>query len=187
MATYDLELPTGETVGFVFLRKYPNLDHMIYLQGVRSGGLDDTSLVAQAYKNMAPIYAGQLAGVVGNLEPRFDAVVAPPSKRSDIDVYRNAVVERTGARDLTSGFSRKGKASAATASSLNEMIEEFDYAALGGESEIKSLLIVDESVASGKTYAAVLHHLREAGLMRDCKITVAAAAWLTESKQTSIT
>ena len=177
MANHDLELPTGETVSFVFLRKYPNLGDMIYLQSVRSGKLDHTSLVAQSYKSMAKIYARQLARAVVNIELRFDAVV-PPSKRSDVDVYRNAVVERLGVRDMTNGFSRKGMASAATASSVSEMIEEFDYVAFDGESEIKSLLIVDESVASGKTYAAVLHHLREAGLTRDCKITVATAAWL---------
>lgn len=178
MANHDLELPTGETVSFVFLRKYPNLGDMIYLQSVRSGKLDHTSLVAQSYKSMAKIYARQLARAVVNIELRFDAVVVPPSKRSGVDVYRNAVVERLGVRDMTNGFSRKGMASAATASSVSEMIEEFDYVAFDGESEIKSLLIVDELVASGKTYAAVLHHLREAGLTRDCKITVATAAWL---------
>ncbi|MCC3243803.1 phosphoribosyltransferase [Methylocystis sp. WRRC1] len=42
------------------------------------------------------------------------------------------------------------------------------------------MLIVDESVASGKTVAAVLEHLRHAGLPGDCKIMVAAPAWLKE-------
>ena len=73
-------------------------------------------------------------------------------------------------------------ARAATASSVSDMVEEFNYKAGGDEVEIESLLIVDEFVASGKTCAAVLHHLRAVRLKEKCKITVAAAAWLTEGK-----
>ena len=150
---------------------------MIYLQSVRSGRLNDSSLVAQSYGNMAQIYAGQLATELRNLQRRFDAVVAPPSNRSDGNVYRNSIIAETGARDITDRFSRKGMARAATASSVSDMVEEFNYKAGGDEAEIESLLIVDESVASGKTCAAVLHHLRTVRLKEKCKITVAAAAW----------
>jgi orotate phosphoribosyltransferase-like protein len=52
----------------------------------------------------------------------------------------------------------------------------------GGECGIKSLLIVDESVSSGRTIAAVLAHLRRAGLPKDCIVYVAAAAWLVDKK-----
>lgn len=151
---------------------------MIYLQSVRSGRVAETSLVAQSYKHMAPFYAIQLAKAVEKMGLQLDAVVSPPSNRSDAAVYRRAVVKQTGALDMTDGFSRKGKVRAAAASSMSEMIEEFEYKTLGRELEIKSLLIVDELAASGKTCAALLHQLRGAGLTTDCKIAVAVAAWL---------
>ena len=44
--------------------------------------------------------------------------------------------------------------------------------------EFKSLVIVDESLASGRTVAAMLHHLRQAGLPKDCVVYVAVAAYL---------
>jgi uracil phosphoribosyltransferase len=180
MPTADLALPTGEKVRLVFLRKYPNLGDMIYLQSSRSGRMKDDSAAAQSYKNMATIYAGQLAATVTNRTATFDALIAAPSSRHDTDVYRDAIVLSSGLRDLTTGFSRKGKIKAATAKSVEEVINEFDYAPTGSEAKIKSLLIVDESVASGKTLAAVLHHLRKAGLSKDCQITVVVAAWLVE-------
>ena len=56
------------------------------------------------------------------------------------------------------------------------MIEELDYEADGKEHEIKSLLIVDETVADGKTAAAMLHHLRMHGLSEGAEVTLVAWA-----------
>jgi hypothetical protein len=44
-------------------------------------------------------------------------------------------------------------------SSVEEIVDEFDCQSAGDESEIKSLLVVDESLASGRTVAALLDHL----------------------------
>ena len=173
----DLTLPTGETVRFVFLRKWPKLGEMIYLQSIRSGRIEDGSLTAQAYRAMAPTFARQLAAEVHN-GTQFDAVVSPRSSRADAVVYRETILRDSNVPDVTGRFSRKNKVNAATASSLDEVIDEFVYVPNGIEAGIKSLLIVDDSVASGNTIAAVLHHLREAGLPNDCAITVAAPAWL---------
>jgi uracil phosphoribosyltransferase len=85
-------------------------------------------------------------------------------------------------RDLTARFSRNGKIRAAAASSVEEVRDEFNYQSVGDESEIKSLLIIDESLASGRTVAAVLDHLRSVGLPKDCIIYVAVAAWLIEKR-----
>lgn len=173
MPVAQLELPTGETLEIVYLRKLPDLGDLIYLHSVRTGRV--TEPVEKLYKTMAPFHAGRLAQSV---TPSFDAIVSPPSERADAEVYRNALIGKPGALDLTDRFSRKGNVKASTASSIQEVVDEFDYAAQGDESEINSLLIVDESVASGKTVAAVLEHLRRAGLPGDCKIMVAAPAWL---------
>lgn len=173
----DLTLPTGETVKFVFLRKLSDLGDMIYLQSIRSGGIKDDSPIATAYRNMAWLFASRLAAQVQN-GAQFDAVVSPPSKRADADIYRETILRQAEVPDLTGGFSRKGKVSAATASTVNDVVDEFDYKPYGSEAGIKALLIVDDSVASGTTIAAVLRHLREAGLPENCVITVAAPAWL---------
>jgi hypothetical protein len=171
-----LELPTGETLEIVYLRKLPDLGDLIYLHSIRTGRV--TEAVEKLYKTMAPFYAGRLAQSVVQVKPSFDAIVSPPSERADADLYRNALIELTGARDLSERFSRKGKVKASTASSVQEVIDEFDYAAQGDEPKINSLMIADESVASGATVVAVLVHLRRAGLREDCKIMVSAPAWL---------
>ena len=177
MPSADLKLPNAESVPLFFLRKWNNLGPMIYLQSVRSGRLSKDLLLPQEYKTMAPIYANHLVAAFGNTST-FDAVVSPPSGRDDAQVYRLALLTKFAARDLTKGFSRKNLTRAATACSLAEMVDEFEYKAEGGESELRSLLVVDEFVASGSTIASVLHHLRKAGLSKDCKITAAVAAWL---------
>jgi hypothetical protein len=182
MAAEQLTLPTDENVHLVYLRKWPNLGDMIYLQAVRSSRMKEDSSAAQSYKAMAFNYARQLADLLKHEIPEFDTVVSPPSKRMDADVYRNEILRRVSARDLTPRFSRRGAISAAASSSVQEVINEFGYQPAGDESEIKSLVIVDESVASGRTIAAALYHLRKAGLTKDCTIFVATAAWLVEKK-----
>lgn len=171
-----LELPTDETLDLVYLHKLPELHDLIYLHSVRTGRASEE--MAIRYKAMAPIYAARLAQSAIQEKPHFDAIVSPPSERADADVYRNDLIGRTEALDLTERFSRKGKVKASTASSAQEIIDEFDYAPQGDEHKIRSLLIVDESVASGKTIVAVLEHLRRAGLPENCNIMVAAPAWL---------
>jgi hypothetical protein len=101
MATAQLTLPTNEEVHLVYLRKWPHLDDMIYLQAVRSGRMREDSLAAQHYKAMARTHAGTLAELVKDNGPAFDAVVSPPSKRCDAAMYRNAIVGSPGSRDLT--------------------------------------------------------------------------------------
>jgi Phosphoribosyl transferase domain len=176
-------LPTNEKVHLVYLRKWPNLGDMIYLQAVRSGRMAGNSPAAQTYKAMARTHARKLAKLVKDKVPAFDALVSPPSKRSDAAVYRNEIVRPAGSRDLTARFSRKGKINAADVSSVEEVVNEFDYQSAGDESDTKSLLIVDESLASGRTVVAVLDHLRRAGLSKNCIVYVAVAAWLIHSKQ----
>jgi pyrimidine operon attenuation protein/uracil phosphoribosyltransferase len=152
------------------------------LQAVRSGRLAEGSATAQTYKSMERFHASSLAKMVKHSVPEFDTVVSPPSKRSDADVYRNEIVTRAGSRDLTARFSRKGKINAANASSFEEVVDEFEYQFGGDETETKSLLIVDESFASGRTVASVLDHLRKAGLPGDCAVYVAVAAWLVDER-----
>jgi hypothetical protein len=75
-------------------------------------------------------------------------------------------------------FSRRHQVLAAMAPPLQALINEFQYVPFDNETTFDSLLIVDESVASGLTIAASLDHLRRHSLKRSCRITVAAHAWL---------
>lgn len=180
-----LELPSGETVRFVYLRKFPNLDDMIYLQSARSGLLDDSSITAQGYRNMAPHYARQLADAIASCGLAFDAVVVAPSQRQDVAPYIAEISDRMGLPDLSAGFARRGNVKAATAASVEEVVAEFGYQPNGAEANIRSLLIVDDSVATGKTISAMLYHLRKAGLSQDCDATVAAPAWIKQSSNSA--
>jgi hypothetical protein len=81
------------------------------------------------------------------------------------------------AHDLTPNFSRKRKVKVGhNDTTLEQAIDEMIYTRDGTESGAKSLLIIDESIASGKTVAAVLHHLRIAGLSKECRVVVVAWA-----------
>ncbi len=76
---------------------------------------------------------------------------------------------------LVASLRGPGAAAADNDTTLDQVIEEYVYAPTGSEPTTKSLLILDETVGSGKTAAAILHHLRAAGLPSDCKVTIATA------------
>ena len=167
--------PTGEKLTLIYGAKHPGRG-TTYLNAARMGPVDEKSNMAVEYHAMESVYGLQLAQVEGEV-PDFDAVVSPPSSRPDANPYRNAALRGRSAHDLTPNFSRKGKVKVGhNDTTLEQAIDEMIYTRDGTESGVKSLLIVDESIASGKTVAAVLHHLRTAGLSKECKVTVVAWA-----------
>jgi hypothetical protein len=175
MPSEDIELAAGKQVRFFYLWKWPNVCDMICLQSIRSGLMTEEHDLAKTYHRYERYYARDLAVLLKNLN--FDAIVSPPSTHPDVKVYLKALRKRK-ILDLSGRFSRNGITKAATADFLRDLIDEFKYSASGDESKIKSLLIVDDLVASGNTIAAVLDHLEKAGLPDDCQITVAAPVWL---------
>lgn len=171
-------LPTGETVKRIYGVRHPG-EGTTYLNAVRATKVDEASGMASEYRAMKPFYGRRLAEEVKRETPDFDAVLSPPSNRQDAVPYRDGILSDTKARDLTGNFSRHGKIKAADdKATVQDVIGEFIYKPDGSEGSIKSLLIVDESTASGKTVAAVLHHLRAAGLPETCSITIAVWARL---------
>jgi predicted amidophosphoribosyltransferase len=176
MPTSELTLPTGEKVRLIYGAKHPEKG-TAYLNAVRMGLVDKLANLAAEYRGMEKIYALRLAAQIKAETIAFDAVVSPPSSREDATPYREAVLQVGRAQDRTANFSRKNKVKIGhNDTTLAQAIDELIYKPDGTEAGIKSLLIVDESVASGKTVAAVLHHLREAGLPKDCKVIVCAWA-----------
>jgi hypothetical protein len=169
----EFELPTGEKVSLIYGAQHPGRGTS-FPQGVRAGAYDDNSAEALAHRNMLWVYQRDLTALVRQELPSFDAIVTPPSCRQDADPYRSAIAEDQNAMDLTSGFTRLNKYKAGDSNTtVEDMVMEFVYKGSGKEAEIKELLIVDESISSGKTVAAMLVRLREAGLPEDCRITVA--------------
>ena len=175
MASDQFRLPNGRTVLRVFGVRHPG-DGSVYLNGVRMGAVKEKDTIAIEYHNMKQIYALRLANEVANMGATFDAVVTPPSSRDDVNVYRNAILRHICAREL-SGFTRKGAIKAGeNGTALADVIDEFEYAPDGQEREIRSLLIIDDIAAKGKTTAAILEHLYRNGMPEDAQIMLAVWA-----------
>jgi predicted amidophosphoribosyltransferase len=102
-------------------------------------------------------------------------MVSPPSGRLDSAAYGKAILRQRTIPDLSSNFSRKNLISAATSQSLDEVINEFSFGGYDAIADIKSILIYDDVFGRGRTIAAIIHHLHQAGLSKDCCITAAVA------------
>jgi hypothetical protein len=104
----EFELPTGAKVTLIYGAQHPGRGTG-FLQGVRTGIYNDSSVEALANRNMLWVYQRDLAALVGQELPSFDAIVSPPSCRQDADPYRSAIAEGQKAMDLTPFFTRKNK------------------------------------------------------------------------------
>jgi predicted amidophosphoribosyltransferase len=178
MPLADLVLPTGESVSLAYLRKGPTyLGELTALQGLRSGHVSPDSLVALEYQNLARLYGLRLSQEV---RERFDAIVTPPSTHSRVAPYL-AALRRVADVDLSDGFRRHRETRSAEGCELGELIEAISYSPNKRESELKAVLIVDDIVASGRTAAALMHHMRLAGVAAECKFSLACPLWLPPS------
>lgn len=157
-------------VNLYYFREYKFAGDIQYLQSIRSGAITEESLIALSYKAMAQFYASRLAAMVGG---SYDAIVMAPSSRNDAEPYFEAL-KQTAAIDCTSRFSRTNTARAGeSTTTLTDLLQAIEYEREGDESELKSLLIVDDVFSSGKTVRALVSKLRDAGLQPDCRIVVA--------------
>jgi ABC-type uncharacterized transport system ATPase subunit len=172
MPKVDFKLPTGELVTVIYGVKYP-AKGTTYLQGMRSGRITEEHPEAREYHGMEKVYADQLAAAVAAEITEADAIVSPPSSREDAKPFREAILRKVNTTPLGGTFSRKEKRKAADAKTVEEMVEEFEYRAGDNEPDLKSIIVVDESIATGKTIAATLNHLRQTGMLKDCRVVVA--------------
>ncbi len=145
-----------------------NCGPLTHLERARRG---DTSL-ADAYEAVLP---SSIEKLVGGLEGDFDAILSPPSDHPYATRYRDAFLERyADADDLTQYVTRAADAaqSGAAGTTLLDVIAGLRATPLPSHPRAASLLIVDDIFEGGKTVAALLHVLREAGL-RTRAVTVA--------------
>jgi predicted amidophosphoribosyltransferase len=135
---------------------------------------------AKLYHSQKSNYASQLAIEVLGLGLNFDAVVMPPSSRQDAAVYKAEILNRTTLTDLTGSFSGNHQVkSASSGTTLATLCAGLSHAPKGIEANINNLLIVDDSIRSGRTVEAILAHLHSAGLPQDCAVTIAVWAKIT--------
>lgn len=166
----------GVEVRIIFLpdRFRPTLQH---LNNVRTRMVTGDAM-AQAYEGMKSTFAVQLAKEVAQEVPTADTIVVPPSSRSDTQAYLAKILElQPGLRNLSSQMKRKGKIKAIGATSTASVVREFEYQPDGKESSIKSLLILDDIVGTGRTSVSMLFYLCRAGLPSDCEITIVTPFW----------
>lgn len=176
MPVQQVTLPTKATVRLIFVeskgvgRDYFNAKRL----GVSGGVTEET------YYLRLPKLVSALVAEVQQPGIQFDAVLRIASSGIDAVPYMTALCAAfPGITDLTPNLTRKGRVRAANGkTTLADLIEEFEYTPSGAEVSFKSLLIVDETYATGKSVAAVLEHLRGAGLPEDADITVAVCAMI---------
>ncbi len=105
----------------------------------------------------------------------FDVVVRPPSARDDAVPYQRAVTEALRIQwDWSKNLTRNFDVRAGHTRSCDALYSALAFVAPPEISEVKSVLMVDESFTYGTTACAVWQRLLEAGLSSACEFTVAA-------------
>ncbi|HEX8253146.1 MAG TPA: hypothetical protein VF846_08375 [Thermoanaerobaculia bacterium] len=170
-AIEGVSLPTGEIVRVASLcrtRGENDCGHLAHLRRSRRG---DESLVAEYEANLQQ----SVEQLVSGLDRTFDVIVSPPSDHPFAGPYREAFFARhEDADDFTPYVSRVHDAAQAGAAgtTLLDVIAGLRCDPLPTHATAASLLIVDDIFEGGKTVAALLHVMREAGL-RTRAVTVA--------------
>lgn len=167
--------PDGEALELLYTSRHPE-DVASYFNALRSGvGVEAFRPVAEA---MIPIHGPRIARTVCDWPTPFQAMISPPSSRGDAKMLRDEIRKICSIPDLSGCFTRKDEIRAAYSGTVDDLVQEFVYKTSGVEAGLQNILIVDELVATGKTVAAVLRHLRMNGLPTGCKIVVAAYGWI---------
>lgn len=140
-------------------------------------------VLAETYEGSKSMFAAMLAKEIAQEIPELDAILVPKSSRDDVQPYLAKVLElKPGLQILSPRMTRKNKVKAISATSFASVIREFEYQPDGAEGSIKSLLILDDIVGTGRTSLAMLYHLCKAGLAKDCQVTIATPFWTTRGK-----
>lgn len=168
-----LVLPTGEEIEVIYVTPHGGTVSNYY-NGIRRGWITEDHPVAKEYRRLLPRLMVTLVAAIEASGIQFDTVVMAPSSRKDAVPFMAAIVQRwPKARDITSTFVRQGVAKAGDPGGAEVIAKEIVHSPDGRAKDIKSLLIVDEAVAEGKTATAIIERLRAAGMPKEAKVTIA--------------
>jgi hypothetical protein len=178
-----LDAPCIFGVRLFYLRehRFPFADSgdLYYLQAIRSGALRLTSAnpeehpKAVSYHKSKTKYGRELANLTRAFQPEF--VLAPPSNRSDALFYLAEVrVTHPSATDLTANFSRTPGVTAGQTGTTLESLKSALHFQKPPRLLQGPVLIVDDVLSSGRTTAAIIDCLRQAGLPDSALVGVAA-------------
>ena len=147
---------------------------LAYLHQVRQFPSMDWNEKAEHYQTH--VLPRAISLFVGALEGRrFDVVLRPPSTRDDALPYLKSVAEALRIpRDWSAALTRNEDVRAARTGSCDAVYGALAFAVPGYISEVRSLLMVDESFTHGTTACAVWRRLLDAGLSSSCEFTIAA-------------
>lgn len=174
-----LVLPNGLTIRLVYVVEHGGIVSSYY-NGIRRAWIKEDSETALQYHSKLPELIEAMMAALDGLE--FDTIAMAPSSRSDAVPFAKAVTERwPDARDITAHFSKRSK-KAADDGDLKSMMSSIGYTADDKEELIRSLLIVDESIATGKTAAAMIERLKVAGMGENIDVTLVACCWMKPPK-----
>ncbi|HEX8618988.1 MAG TPA: hypothetical protein VF911_15500 [Thermoanaerobaculia bacterium] len=171
-AIEGVPLPTGEMVRVASLCRSRVEDDCAFLKHLRKARRGDDS----SREEYESTLESSVEALVKGLGGAFDAIVSPPSDHQFAIPYLRAfVAHHAEADDLTRFVDRASDAAQAGAAgtTLLDIIAGLRCAPLPQRPTATSLLIVDDIFEGGKTVAALLHVMREAGL-KTRAVTVAA-------------
>jgi predicted amidophosphoribosyltransferase len=170
--------PRFRNLPLVYL--YRDSSYVFYLQMVRQPDRYDAQKLEDWRTNYEQCLPSYLIKFAGHFDDEMGAIVSPPSSRPRLlDPYRAALLKKfPRALDLTDAFTDTSKPSSGLGTSFEHLVTAISYKPLGNEPALKSLVIVDDVLASGRTAAAVIQKLTDAGLPQNCQITVACALWV---------
>jgi hypothetical protein len=155
---------------------------IFYLQFIRnSGRIGSGASLEESYNLWLNKFTTQFAEL---LVEQFDTVLSPPSRYKHAAPYRDAYLNKFhGTVDLTWSFHSAKSVLAGESPSLEDLIGDIEFVSSGNVSTIKTLLIIDDIFSRGRTVAAVLTHLHQAGLPKTCKVEVACPLWLYKNEK----
>ena len=105
---------------------------------------------------------------------KFDTLVVIPSSCNDMAPYLETVKQTHRMRDISSLFRKAADYRARDCKAgMDEVVKNINYQSDQLENEINGLLILDDSVGTGKTVNSIILHLLKNGMGKDVPILVA--------------
>ena len=190
MAIRQLAIPTHESgfkVELAYLERWSPSSGagspLTFLaRGSRGGVPDDQAseaggeAIEAEYQRNLPLYRRDFGEMLG--DRAYELVLSPPSRRRDLEPYRQEVVARGIAKKDLSHLLRRTSAGPSRHQSFDQLIDALDFDGSSSLNGSRSLLIVDDYFVTGRTAAAVLSLLRSHGFPATADVTIACPLWV---------